>query len=272
MIREIDIGGEKSVLDESSTGGLGSFVFHHPEGTFALTPASRILLTAIVQNQAKLCGTGLDWGSGIGCQAILAARIPAVRKMYGLEISQENVKAAVWNARENGLHTKAAFLLADSYTPFSEEDRKIADGLRGNVDFIVSNPPSSEGDDGFGFRRTVMDGARAFLKPGGIVLLNISLQYGRERVAQLHRAGSGFVHEGAVASTLWVPFDLNRQDLLDCLRLYAHEEEKGGYSYTFSEEGMEGDFVSAQTALKMYEYCGASPFTKWQTHLFRYVG
>jgi hypothetical protein len=272
MIREIDIGGDKSVLDETSTGGLGSFVFHHPEGTFALTPASRILLNAIAQNQAMLRGTGIDWGSGIGCQAILAARIPAVHKMYGLEISPENVKTAVWNARENGLDDKTAFLLADSFAPFSEDGRKMMEGLRGNVDFIVSNPPSSDGDDGFGFRRIVMDGAKAFLKPGGIVLLNISLQYGKERVAQLHLAGSGFVHEGADASSLWVPFDLNRQDLLECLRLYAREEEKGGYCYTFSEEGMEGDFVSAQTALKMYEYCGASPFTKWQTHLFRYMG
>lgn len=272
MIREIDIGEDKSVLDETSTGGLGSFVFHHPDGTFALTPASRILLTAIAQNQAKLCGTGIDWGSGIGCQAILAARIPAVQKMYGLEISPENVNTAALNARENGLYDKAAFLLADSYAPFSDEDRKIVDGLRGYVDFIVSNPPSSDGDDGFGFRRIVMDGAKAFLKPGGIVLLNISLQYGKERVAQLHRAGSCFAHEGIVASSLWVPFDLNRPDLLQCLHLYAREEEMGGYNYTFSEEGIEGDFVSAQTALKTYEYCGASPFTKWQTHLFRFKG
>jgi hypothetical protein len=266
------MGANKSALNETSTGGLGSFVFHHPEGTFALTPASQILMNAIVQEQGMLHGIGIDWGSGIGCQAILAARIPAVRKMYGLEISNENVKAAARNAKENGVADKASFLVSDSYAPFDEDDKRTVEGLRGNVDFIVSNPPSSDGDDGFGFRRIVMDGAKAFLKPGGIVLLNISLQYGMERVAQLHLAGSGFVHEGAVASSLWVPFDLNRQDLLECLRLYAREEEKGGYCYTFSEEGMEGDFVSAQTALKMYEYCGASPFTKWQTHLFRYMG
>jgi methylase of polypeptide subunit release factors len=266
------MGANESALDETSTGGLGSFVFHHPEGTFALTPASQILLNAIVQKQAILHGTGIDWGSGIGCQAILAARIPAVRKMYGLEISKENVNAAAWNAKENGVADKASFLVSDSYAPFDEDDKRTVEGLRGNVDFIVSNPPFSDGDDGFGFRRIVMDGAKAFLKPGGIVLLNISLQYGPERVAELCRAGSGFIHEGVVASTIWVPFELDRPDLQECLHLYAREEEMGGYDYAFSEEGLEGDFVNAQTALKTYEYCGESPFTKWQTHMFRYMG
>ncbi len=272
MIREIRTGTDESVLDETSTGGLGRLVFHHPAGTFALTPASHILLNAIVQNQARLRGTGIDWGSGIGCQAILAAQIPTVSKMYGLEISMENVKAAAWNAKENGVADKVTFLAADSYAPFDGDDRKTVEGLRGNVDFILSNPPSSDGDDGFGFRRIVMDGARAFLKPGGIVLLNISYQYGPERVAQLHRAGSGFHHEGVVASTDWVPFDLNRPDLLNCLRLYAREEKRGGHDYAFSEDGFDDDFVNARTALKTYEDCGTSPFTKWQTHLFRYMG
>jgi methylase of polypeptide subunit release factors len=272
MILEINIGAEESVLDETSTGGLGSLVFRHPAGTFALTPASRILLTAIVDNQLRLHGTGIDWGSGIGCQAILASRIPAVEKMYGLEISKENIKAAVWNAKENGVDHKVSFLSSDSYVPFDANDRMMFESLRGSVDFIVSNPPFSEGDDGFGFRRIVLDGAKSFLKPGGIVLLNISLQYGKERLASLHKPGSGFVHEGIAASSLWVPFHLDRPDLLECLRLYACEEERGGYDYAFSEEGRDGDFVNARTALKTYEYCGASPFMKWQTHMFRYLG
>ena len=84
MIQEIRTGADKTILEGESTCGLGRLVFYHPAGTFALTPASHILLNAIVDNQASLHGVGMDWGSGIGCQAILAARIPAVRKMYGL--------------------------------------------------------------------------------------------------------------------------------------------------------------------------------------------
>ena len=117
-----------------------------------------------------------------------------------------------------------------------------------------------------------MDGAHAFLKSGGVVLLNISYQYGPDRIASLHRAGSGFVHEGVVATTNWVPFDLGRPDLLDCLRLYALEEEKGGHDYAFSLYGHDGAFVNARAALKLYEEQGVSPQTKWQTHRFRYTG
>lgn len=40
------------------------------------------------------------------------------------------------------------------------------DSLHGGVDFVLSNPPSSQGDDGFGFRREVLRG-REFLKKGG---------------------------------------------------------------------------------------------------------
>lgn len=272
MIREIRTGADESVLDEELTGGLGRLVFHHPAGTFALTPASHILLSAIVQHQAALSGIGMDWGSGIGCLAILAARIPAVRKIYGLEISEENVRAAVRNAAENGVSDMTAFMQADSYAPFSEDDRKMIESLRGKVDFILSNPPHSDWDDGFGFRRIVMDSGRAFLKPGGIVLLNISFQYGPDRITSLHKAGSGFAYEGVAASTGWVPFDLGRPDLLDCLRLYAREEAKGGHDYAFSEDGRDGAFVNARTALKTYEEHGTSPLSKWQTHWFRHTG
>jgi methylase of polypeptide subunit release factors len=266
------MGAEETILDEDSTGGLGRLVFHHPAGTFALTPASHILLNAIVQNQTELSGVGMDWGSGIGCLAILAARIPAVRKVYGLEISKENVKAAARNAEENRVAEKTKFLAADSYAPFDPDDRRMVEGLRRDVDFILSNPPSSDWDDGFGFRRIVMDGARAFLKPGGIVLLNISFQYGPDRVASLHRDGSGFAYEGVAASTGWVPFDLGRQDLLNCLRVYAREEETSGLGYVFSEDGRGGAFINARTALKTYEERGTSPMTKWQTHRFRHMG
>ena len=117
-----------------------------------------------------------------------------------------------------------------------------------------------------------MNGARAFLKTGGIVLLNISYQYGPDRIASLHRDGSGFMHEGVVATTNWVPFDLGRRDLLGCLRRYALEEEKGGYTYAFSADGQDDAFMSAREALELYEKQGVSPLTRWQTHRFVHTG
>jgi hypothetical protein len=82
--QKIHTDNEESILEALYTNGLGRLTFRHPYGTFALTPASMILLKAIADNKDLLHGTGLDWGSGVGCQAILAAKIDTVE--YRLRI------------------------------------------------------------------------------------------------------------------------------------------------------------------------------------------
>jgi SAM-dependent methyltransferase len=270
MIRENKTGSDVTVFSDSETGGLGPLTLRHPPGTFGPTPASRILLEAIAVHQNRLRGIGLDWGSGVGCLAILAARIGEVDKVYGLEISESNIAAAAGNAAENGVADKALFLLSDSYRPFREDDRRTLEVLRGKVGFIVSNPPSSDWDDGFGYRRLVLSGAREFLKKDGVVLLNISYQYGPARVGEL--AGmAGFQYEGVTAGTDWVPFDLTRPELLDCLQIYACEESRGGPAYAFGADGESGRAQNAREALTQYRRDGSSPLSKWQTHLFRFT-
>lgn len=271
MIREINLGSPESVLEEPFTKGLGRLKFFHPAGTFAITPASSILFRAIMDHQNMLHGVGIDWGSGIGCQAILAARIPSVTMVFGLEISEPNIAISVKNAKENGVARKVRFFWSDSYQPFDEEDRRMMESLKGSIDFVVSNPPSSEGDDGFNFRRMVLDGAKDYLKPGGIVLINASFQYGIERVLALAEEHCGYRYKGVAATTACVPFDLARPDLVKCLRNYAAEEQSGGKKYTFfSAEDEQDGMIDARTALSRYEEHGVSPYTKWQTHLFRF--
>ena len=237
MIREYNDGTEWTALDDADTGGLGSLTLHHPAGTFGLTPASRVLMAAIVNNQDVLNGIGIDWGSGVGTQAILAARIGAVERVYGLEISEENVRTAARNAAENGVAHKTRFILSDAYTPFGEADRLELEALKGRVGFIVSNPPSSDWDDGFGFRRRVMSDARAYLKPGGLILLNISYQYGPDRVVELARM-DGFRYEGVTATTglgalrpgeggaSRLPGNLRRGRRKGRLRIYLHGKRR----------------------------------------------
>jgi methylase of polypeptide subunit release factors len=272
MIRERYTGSDVTVLDAARTSGLGQLEFFHPAGTFALSPASHILIDAIAAHQNKLQGVGLDWGCGVGCLAILAAKISNVGTVLGLDISGKNIEAAAKNAAANGIADKTAFLLSDSYTPYASADSARLEGLRGRVDFILSNPPSSDGDDGFSYRRIVMDGAKDFLKKGGLVLLNVSLQYGPERLAALTRDGV-FTYAELAASTDWVPFDLGRPELLECLKQYACEETKGGTPYAFRASiKNDAPSLSAREALVNYERYGISPLTKWQTHLFRYTG
>ncbi len=285
---------EKTTVTRAMTWGLCELSIRHPPGTFALTPASLISLEAIGKHKELLNGQGLDWGSGSGCLAIAAAKIPAVQSVTGLEIAEANVLVARENAIRNSVGDKVTFLMSDSYSPIwrpgepasdsavpganacgltgsPKEDRAILDRLAGKVGFILANPPSSEGDDGFGFRRIVLRGAGRFLVPGGVVFLSVSFQYGIPRVERLCQEAPGFIYEGVLSSTDWVPFDLCRQDLLHCLHLYAQEERRGGLSYTFRHPGEpHQENFSAQAALAHYQMTGRSPFSKWQTHLFAF--
>ncbi|MBN1907493.1 MAG: methyltransferase [Deltaproteobacteria bacterium] len=267
MIREIRTGGDYSHLNEETTKGLGNLKFYHPMGTFSLTPASNILLKAIIDNQNLFSGIGIDWGCGVGCLALLAARIKSVRKIYGLDISEQNIDAAVINTDINNLNEKVHFMIADSYKPYSPENRAELERLKGKFNFILANPPSSHGDDGFEFRRTILKGSKDYLIGDGIVLLNISLQYGIKRVESLCNEIEGVEYLGITASSGFVPFDLSRPDLLDCLNIYAREEQNGGYLYSFGMDG-DDDFLSAQEALDLHKKTGRSPLTKWQTHIF----
>src|SRR2546426_5792346 len=80
----------RTLLTLDQNGPLGTIEILHPAGTFAPTPATLIAVEAITENHALLSGTGLDWGSGVGCLAIAAARIETVGSITGLEISSEN--------------------------------------------------------------------------------------------------------------------------------------------------------------------------------------
>jgi SAM-dependent methyltransferase len=261
--------GDWTVLTEETIGNLAPVRLRHPAGTFRLTPASIVGLQAVDRRRDLLAGTGIDWGSGTGCLAIVAAKLEDVRQIVGLEISESDVRVARENALLNGVRDKLEFHQADSYTPLNSKGEELLFRMRGKVDFILANPPASEDDDGFQFRRAVLTGAREYLRHQGIVFLNISYQYGSERIQSLSAEIDGFTHGGVIASTEWVPFDLDREDLLHCLELYAAEEERGGMPYAFRGEceSVNG-YRSARTVLERYRRTGQSPESKWQTHLF----
>lgn len=259
-------------LTAVDTGGLGTVEIHHPSGAFALTPASRIALQTIGEHRHLLAGTGLDWGCGTGCLAITAVKIPAVTHIIGLDIEPANITAAHFNAVVNGVADRTSFFLANAYMPFAAADQQAMADQAGSTDFILANPPSSEGDDGFGFRRLVLDGARIYLRPGGVVFLSISSQYGRERIHRLTQEIPGFTYGGLLASTNWVPFDMQRPDLFHCVELYAATEQAGGPLYEFRHPVSLTETLNAQMALTYFQQTGESPLSKWQTHLFQFQG
>jgi SAM-dependent methyltransferase len=263
-----------TILPSQKTNGLGEIIIHHPEGTFALTPASNISIQAICMNQSLLLGNGIDWGCGTGCLAIVAAKIGKVNQVIGLDISDANIEAACQNAIINGVIEKVKFAKSDSFTPYLEMDRQYLASLNNRITFILANPPSSEGDDGFEYRRMILRDARKYLIKGGVVFLSISSQYGPQRINQLVQQIDGFEYGGILSSTEWVPFDLRRADLLRCLDVYVQEERREGMKYSFQrpKSSNKEAVIDAQTALAYYSQTGESPLSKWQTHLFRYGG
>lgn len=262
---------DETTLGDDVTRGLGEIRLMHPPGTTPITPASMISVEAIGRHRRLLEGTGIDWGSGGGCLSIMAARTPGVTRVVGLEIDETNVSIGRRNARLNGVEDKVTVMRSDSYTPFADDDRRNLDTLKGRADFLIANPVASEDDDGFGYRRAVLRGAREFLRDGGPVFLSISYQYGRRRIARLERDVPGFFHEGILARSECVPFDLGRPDLLNCLKVYAREESRGGLEYEFCNPLRRLQVMDARASLAFYERTGGSPLSQWQTHLFRYL-
>jgi SAM-dependent methyltransferase len=253
----------------SETGGLGPVELELPADRLSLTPGSRICLEGIGRNRDLLRGTGIDWGSGSGCLAIVAVRIPAVDRVIGIEVDEEDVVLANRNAAHNGVSESVVVVQADLFSATSVEDERLLDSLAGASDFFIANPPASLGDDGLGWRRAALDGARRFLVPGAPALVQVSYQYG-ERIPMLAEDVPGYTYEGVAATTDWVPFDLAREDLLVNVEDYAAEEARGGYPYTF--RSVAGESLTASQALVRAEASGESPLSRWQMHLFRWGG
>ncbi|MEK6260566.1 MAG: methyltransferase [Planctomycetota bacterium] len=263
---------EQTCLDETATFGLGTLTIDHPPGSFAVTPASRITLEAVGRCQSHLRGKGVDWGCGSGVLTLAAARCSGVETVIGLDIEPANIATSRSNAVTNRVHN-VLFLEADSFVTLATADAPMLTVHQGQFDFLIANPPASDGDDGFGFRRRVLRDARGWLKPGAACLLSISYQYGSERIDRLTAEIPGYTRESCAASTDWVPFDLSRPDLWDCLLQYVAEESRGGLPYEFvSPADSSSHPMTAAQALNHFERTGQSPLTKWQTFLFRWHG
>ena len=260
------------MVNIADAGGLGTMELAVPEGSQSVTPASYVCLAAIGAHRERLHGIGIDWGSGSGCLAIAAARIPEVRRVVGIDLSPGAVLLANENAESNGVAHKVVVVHGDDFEPMSAADRLLIEELEGGCGFLVANPPASEGDDGLGWRRRVLEGARRFLAPGALVFLQVSYQYG-ERIRRLADDVPGYVYHEVLSTTDWVVFDQSRSDLALGLRQYAEEERRGGPRYVFRDPaGAEGADLTATEALAGVRAGKPGPLSKWQMHLYRWQG
>jgi release factor glutamine methyltransferase len=141
-----------------------------------------------------------DVGTGSGCIAVaLARQIPAAA-LYALDCSPEALMVARRNALRHGVVEQVTVLEGDLLAPLE------AEGLAGQVDLIVSNPPYiaernwetlppevrlfeprvalAGGEDGLAVYRRLIPAAAEFLRVGGWLIVEIG-QGQEDAVCQL---------------------------------------------------------------------------------------
>jgi methylase of polypeptide subunit release factors len=234
-------------------------------GKLSITPASRLCFEVLYEHAELIAGRGIDWGSGSGILAVAAATLPRVELVVGLELEEADVATARRNAELNRVAERTMFVRADLFQPFPDEESTVLEDLHGTADFLLANPPASVGDDGLEWRRAVLHEARRYLRSGAEVLLQVSRQYGVQRIESL--ASDGYRYRGLLGASGWQPFDMDRADLRRAVEDFAAEEERGGLHYPFLD-GQARDEIDARTALSRWRASGVSPHSQWQVHRF----
>ncbi len=133
------------------------------------------------------CVRILDIGTGSGCIAVSLAHYIKYSCVTAADISEKALQTAMKNAVKNNVADRISFLESDIYSGL--------DSYRGSFDVIVSNPPYipsdqidtlqrevkdhepvnalDGGDDGLDFYRRIIGGAAEFLKPDGMLALEV---------------------------------------------------------------------------------------------------
>ncbi len=163
----------------------------------------------------------LDLCTGSGALALaLAKEIPTAR-LFATDISKAALGVANENAIALGLSKRVGFFEGDlygaikGYSPdagLKEELGFSEDSLEGKFDYIVSNPPyvstseyktlASEikdyepkealvaGPDGLKFIKKVVSGAAEWLKPGGMLMIEIGFDHAKAMKSLIKESGS----------------------------------------------------------------------------------
>ncbi|HVG18222.1 MAG TPA: peptide chain release factor N(5)-glutamine methyltransferase [Blastocatellia bacterium] len=136
----------------------------------------------------------VDVGTGSGCIAVtLAHHIPDAR-VIAIDVSSAALDVARANAELHGVRSRIEFVEGDLLEPL-EKFARGQQGLKGEIDFLASNPPYVEeekpeavqpevrgwepalalygGADGLNYYRRLLAEGAGYLKPGGHLVCEI---------------------------------------------------------------------------------------------------
>jgi len=153
-------------------------------------PETELLVREVVrQHRAGYAATLVDVGTGSGCLAVTLASTLRGATVLAIDCSAEAIQVAKHNAAKHGVLEAIEWLHGDLLAPLAGR------GLEGRVDVIVSNPPYISEHDlpglqpevrlfephmalvsgplGTEFHRRLLEDARSFLIPRGVLLMEI---------------------------------------------------------------------------------------------------
>jgi release factor glutamine methyltransferase len=132
----------------------------------------------------------IDLCTGSGCVAVAMAVLGRKCLVEASDISSDALEVARRNAAKAGVESRVTFRHGDLYDAFA------AGALRGAVDAVVANPPYvaedewsglppeasrheprlalAAGEDGFEIVRRVIEGSVQWLRPGGLLLVEMA--------------------------------------------------------------------------------------------------
>ncbi|HZD59734.1 MAG TPA: peptide chain release factor N(5)-glutamine methyltransferase [Anaerolineae bacterium] len=151
-------------------------------------PETELLVEEALVELRSLGGPRLvmDIGCGTGAIALSIAHEYSDAFIYATDVSPAAIELTGENARRSGLSAGVQIIQSDLF-------KDIGD-LRGRLDMVVSNPPYiphgelgslqrevqfepnlalDGGEDGLNFYRAIVEHSPEFLKPGGILLLEV---------------------------------------------------------------------------------------------------
>lgn len=179
-------------------------------GVLVPRPETEHLVEAVLTWGVALGGKTVPWliadlCTGSGCVALALAREWPQATVYATDRSPEALALARANAEVHGLGGRIAFLKGDLFTPLKPLD------LEGRLDVVTANPPYipsgaiaalqpevrqwepiqalDGGSDGLRFYRRIVPDAARYLRPGGLLALEVGAGQAEAVTALIQASG-----------------------------------------------------------------------------------